>query len=160
MIRLSLKLLLLACWTVVGLLACDPPQPPDEDLGEVSENIEEAREETGDRPEGIPGENPDQPIEGSPSDVVSEIDRELLAYENRVVGADKKVDPDTIAKMKSARTRLDIFKDDLAKVDADTAEELPSGLEKRLAGIKKEWNQTKRQVDMQLDEKLEPENGD
>lgn len=157
--RPTTKLVVLVC-CAVGLIACDPPQPPDEDLGEVSENIEEARERTGDRPEGMRGEDPDQPIEGTPDDIVTALDREMMAYESRVEGADKKVAPDTVAKMKSLRSQLETLKKDLEAAGADTADELSSELEKRLADVKKEWNQSKRQVDMQLDDKVEPEGGD
>lgn len=157
--RPTMKLFVLVCCGV-GLIACDPPQPPDEDLGEVSENIEEARERTGDRPEGMPGEDPDQPIEGTPDAVVTALDREMMAYETRVEGADKEVAADTVAKMESLRLQLETLKRDLDAAGADTADELSAEVEKRLADVKKEWNQTKRQVDMQLDDKLEPEGGD
>lgn len=154
--RSPMSVAILAVALLLASTGCEPPQPPQEDEPEeMAENIEEARERTGDRPEGLPGEDPDTPIEGSPKEVLAELDREIKGYQQKIEQAEKDLEDVTTAKVESARTRLKILREDLEKRGADAGAQLSSELEKRLASLKKEWNQTKRQIDMQLDEKLE-----
>lgn len=135
-----------------GVLGCDEAEkelPPADELDEAVHEMEEAKTETDDRPEGTPAEDNDTPIEGTPAEVLGEMNEEMDAYEERV----KKAEADFDESLLERRARLAEQVDEmLAELDAATLATRPDALDpklaERIATLKKEWNQTKRQIDL------------
>ncbi|MGM0558469.1 MAG: hypothetical protein ACQEVA_18940 [Myxococcota bacterium] len=145
-----LRLLLAASFLVstsLFALACD--KTSQEEAEEESKTMEKAKEKAEVKPSGTEDEDNDTPIEGTPEEVIGEMNREIDAYQNKIYSSSKDVPEDLRTKVDAAEAQVQKLEDSLS-VDELKAEELTEETNATVAEIKKEWNQTKRQVDVAL----------
>ena len=129
-------------------VACD--KTPLEQTQDEAEEMEEAKDKAGVKPSGTEDEAQDTPIEGTPEEVIGEMrsgDRSLPRQNLLLVEGRPE---DLLAKIESISAKIDKMDNEMS-VDELQAEELSESAElNEVAQVKKEWNQTKRQVDVAL----------
>lgn len=133
--------------TAVFALACD--KTSTEEAEKEAEMMEKAKEKANVKPSGTKEEAKDTPIEGPPEQIFSEIRREVDAYQNKIYSSPKDIPQDLRTKIDSIEARVEQLDNSLS-VDELEGEEIDKELSSRIAQLKKEWNQTKRQVDVAL----------
>lgn len=146
----TIRVLLTAAFvasTSLFAVACD--KTTQEETQDEAEKMEEAKDKAGVKPSGTEDEAQDTPIEGTPKEVFGEMRREIDAYQDKVFSSSKDVPEDLLAKLESISAQIDKLNNEMS-VDELQAEEISESAEKQIAQVKKEWNQTKRQIDVAL----------
>jgi hypothetical protein len=121
----------------------------DKTAQQEAEKEAETMEEANVKPSGTPDEDVDTPIEGPPGEVFDEMRREIDAYQNKIYSSSKDVPQDLRTKVDAVEAQVEQLDNSLS-VDQLQGDEISEKLSATIAQVKKEWNQTKRQVDVAL----------